>query len=273
MPTRPNPAAEAAARLGERVGRPLGAGVPPSPPRGRYASEEGPPGAADDRGTAAGREGRPAPRRWRIEPSAALLLAAAAIAVVGWFGWSALRPEPAPIEATLESPGEPWPDASGSAGSRRAPAPAAVDPPAEVVVDVQGAVARPGVHRLPAGSRVVDAVAAAGGPVAGGAAPGLNLARVLIDGEQLVVGAPGAADPAAGGAAAAGVPPAGDGKVDLNRASLVELDGLPGVGPVLAQRIMDFRVKAGRFRSVEELREVSGIGERTYARLAPLVRV
>jgi competence protein ComEA len=240
VPARPHPAAEAAARLGERVGRPLGAGAPPG--------------------------------RWRIEPSAALLLAAVAVAVVGWLAWSALRPEPVAIQASIESPGEPWPDASASPATPE-PAASAIGPPAEVVVDVQGAVARPGVHRLPAGSRVVDAVAAAGGPVAGGAAPGLNLARVLVDGEQLVVGATVGADPPAVGSAAAGGPAAGDGKVDLNRASLPELDGLPGVGPVLAQRILDFRAKAGRFRSVEELREVSGIGERTYARLAPLVRV
>jgi len=217
--------------------------------------------------------------RWRIEPSAALLLAAVAVALAAWFGWSALRPEPVAIAASVERPGEPWPEASPSPGSPESPSPTAAptDLPAEVVVDVQGAVARPGVHRLPAGSRVVDAVAAAGGPVAGGAVPGLNLARILVDGEQLVVGpqpAGTAASGTQGGAAtAAGGPPPRDAKVDLNRAELAELDGLPGVGPVLAQRIIDFRTKAGRFRSVEELREVSGIGERTYARLAPLVRV
>jgi len=240
MPARTHPAAEAAARLGERIGRPLGAGAPPG--------------------------------RWRIEPSAALLLAAVAVAVAGWFGWSALRPEPAPIEVSLEGQGEPWPDASLSPATPDVGA-STPEASAEVVVDVQGAVARPGVHRLPAGSRVVDAVAAAGGPVAGGAAPGLNLARVLVDGEQLVVGAAEAADPAAAGPAGSAGAVAGEGKVDLNRASLPELDGLPGVGPVLAQRILDFRAKVGRFRSVEELREVSGIGERTYTRLAPLVRV
>ena len=241
MPTRPRLASEVAARLGERLGRPLGGST-----------------------------------RWRIEPSAALLLAAVAVALAAWFGWSALRPEPVAIAASVERPGEPWPEASPSPGSP-APTSAPTGRPAEVVVDVQGAVARPGVHRLPEGSRVVDAVAAAGGPVAGGAVPGLNLARILVDGEQLVVGpqpAGTAASGTQGGAAtAAGGPPTRDAKVDLNRAELAELDGLPGVGPVLAQRIIDFRTKAGRFRSVEELREVSGIGERTYARLAPLVRV
>ncbi len=159
--------------------------------------------------------------------------------------------------------------------------PTAVAGPAEVVVHVVGAVRRPGLVRLPTGSRVADAVRAAGGVTDSGRTASVNLARPLVDGEQLVVqrrggpvvvGAPGGAVPAPGaaaGAAAAG--PAAP--VDLNAATLDVLDGLPGIGPVLAQRILDWRAAHGRFASVDELGEVSGIGEATLADLRPLVSV
>ena len=126
-----------------------------------------------------------------------------------------------------------------------------------VVVHVRGPVRRPGVLRLPAGSRVVDAVAAAGGLLAGADPGPVNLARVLVDGEQVRLG-PGA--PVDGGATASGgggSPVAATGLVDLNAAGLADLDALPGVGPVLAQRILDLRAERGRFTSVEELREVA----------------
>ncbi|MEU9853371.1 ComEA family DNA-binding protein [Streptomyces sp. NPDC047974] len=145
---------------------------------------------------------------------------------------------------------------------------------AEVVVDVGGKVRRPGVLTLPAGSRVADALRAAGGVRAGADLTGLNRARVLLDGEQVLVGVPGAP---AGGSAAPGVGPgAGPGgsgaPLNLNTATAEQFDGLPGVGPVLARRIVDHRTERGGFRSVEELREVDGIGERRFADLQPLVR-
>jgi competence protein ComEA len=151
-------------------------------------------------------------------------------------------------------------------------APAApTEPPTEVVVAVAGKVVRPGLVRLPAGSRVDDAVRAAGGVVAG-ADPGLlNLARTLVDGEQVLVGV----DPPPGSvpAAAPGGAGAPDGPLDLNTAGAAELDALPGIGPVLAQRIVDWRTEHGRFASVEQLREVTGIGESKYADLVDEVAV
>jgi competence protein ComEA len=151
--------------------------------------------------------------------------------------------------------------------------PPTATPSAGVVVHVTGAVRRPGLVDLPGGSRVDDAVAAAGGATRRADLASVNLARLLVDGEQIVVlrkgeTAPaGASGPSTGGTASPGQP------VDLNLATLEQLDGLPGVGPVLAQRIIDYRTAHGRFSSVDELTEVSGIGERTLADLKPLVRV
>ena len=127
----------------------------------------------------------------------------------------------------------------------------------EVVVDVVGAVRSPGVVRLPAGSRVLDAVTAAGG-VRSGATPGVNLARVLVDGEQIVVGQAQRAN---------------DGKVDLNRATAGEFEALPGIGPVLAGRIVDYRERNGPFRKVSDLDAVSGVGAALLAQLTDLVAV
>ena len=145
-----------------------------------------------------------------------------------------------------------------------------------VVVHVVGQVRHPGVLRLPAGSRVADAVAAAGGATRTADLGLLNLARVLVDGEQVRVPAPG--DPVAvapvlpgGGGGAGGPPGSASGPVSLNTADLAALDTLPGVGPVLAQRILDWRTAHGRFASVDELGEVSGIGDKLLAQLSPLV--
>lgn len=137
-----------------------------------------------------------------------------------------------------------------------------------VLVHVAGEVARPGLYRLAAGSRVADALSAAGGATADAALAGLNLARILEDGEQLVVPGPGAAATAS---SAPGV--RADGKVDLNRAGQAELDALPGIGPVLAARIVAYRETHGGFRSVRDLRRVQGIGEKLYRSLAELVAV
>lgn len=152
-----------------------------------------------------------------------------------------------------------------------APGAAASPSPAHVlVVDVAGEVAHPGLQRLPAGSRVSDAVAAAGGPKRGASTASLNLARKLIDGEQVVVGVVGGHPAAAATGAtarAAGQP------LDLNGASLSDLDQLSGVGPVLAQRIVAWRTEHGGFTTVDQLREVEGIGDRKFASLRAQVTV
>ncbi|MFJ8928331.1 helix-hairpin-helix domain-containing protein [Streptomyces sp. NPDC102364] len=140
-----------------------------------------------------------------------------------------------------------------------------------VVVDISGKVRRPGIQRLPAGARVADALRAAGGLRPGTDTEGLNRARLLVDGEQVVVGAPAAAVAAApsGGPAGASAPA---GPIGLNTATLEQLDTLPGVGPVLAQHIVDYRTEHGGFRSVDELREVNGIGDRRFEDLQNAVR-
>ncbi|MEV6672119.1 ComEA family DNA-binding protein [Streptomyces sp. NPDC051162] len=139
-----------------------------------------------------------------------------------------------------------------------------------VVVDVTGKVLRPGIQRLPSGSRVVDALDAAGGARPGTDTTGLNRARVLMDGEQIVVGAPPVPAGAPAPGASAGGRPAGP--VSLNSATAEQLDALPGVGPVLAQHIVDYRTEHGGFRSVDELRHVNGIGARRFTDLRPLVQ-
>lgn len=158
------------------------------------------------------------------------------------------------------------------AKSGPAPGASATTPGAEIVVDVGGKVRTPGILRLPMGSRVADALRAAGGVRPGVRVEGLNRARFLIDGEQLVIGAPASAAAPAGGAStgAAGAGPAAP--VSLSTATVDQLDTLPGVGPVLAQHIVDYRTRHGGFRTVDELREVNGIGDRRFTDLRDLVR-
>ncbi len=148
-----------------------------------------------------------------------------------------------------------------------------------VVVHVVGEVGAPGVVRVPEGSRVVDVIRAAGGALPSADLERINLARSVSDGEQVHVPAPGEQIlPGANGTGAvAGAPAAsaggGGAVVNLNSADLAQLDTLPGVGPVLAQRILDWRAQHGRFTSVDELGEVSGIGDKLLAQLTPRVSV
>ena len=170
--------------------------------------------------------------------------------------------------------GRSGPGGASGAGGRAGPG-AASD---EVVVSVAGKVVRPGLVRLPVGSRVDDALRAAGGPVAGTSPGLLNLARRLVDGEQVLVGvepppgSPAGAPTGSSGAATAGTAAPGA-PLDLNAATLADLDALPGIGPVLAQRILDWRAKHTRFASVDQLREVTGIGEAKYQDLKAQVVV
>jgi competence protein ComEA len=157
-------------------------------------------------------------------------------------------------------------------------------PVGTVTVHVVGQVERPGVFAMPAGSRVGDVVARAGARK-GADLAAINLARPLVDGEQIhvpkpgevIAGEVGGAGPAAGagarGAAGGAGSAGGAGPVNLNAATAAQLEELPGVGPVLAQRIIDWRTEHGRFASVDELGEVSGIGEKIFAALQPKVTV
>ena len=135
-------------------------------------------------------------------------------------------------------------------------------------VDVVGAVRRPGLYRVHAGERVADAVARAGGATRRANLELINLAALVADGEQVVVPRRGAAGAAA---ASAGGTPASTGPVHLNSATLDELDALPGVGPVTAQKIVTYRTEHGGFGSVDELDAVPGIGPARLADLRPLV--
>lgn len=130
-----------------------------------------------------------------------------------------------------------------------------------VVLHVLGAVSQPGIVELPLGARVVDAIAAAGGPSDDADLGGVNLARVVVDGEQLRVPRIGEAPASAGAAAVPGA--SADGRVNLNTADAAALETLPGVGPAIAARIIAWRDENGPFRSVDELTAVSGIGEKT----------
>jgi competence protein ComEA len=198
------------------------------------------------------------------------VLVAGAVAALGLL-WLLSRPGAEPVE-----PAEPS-ELADSLGSAAGEAAGLVESSAEVVVvHVAGAVSAPGLYRLPGGSRVADALQAAGGPQPGAAMDALNLARPLTDGEQLLVPLeppPGAAPAAQPGAGTVSSPKRPDGRLDLNRATAEDFDDLPGIGPVLAQRIVAARERAGGFKSVGQLRDVPGIGERTFQELEPLVAV
>lgn len=172
---------------------------------------------------------------------------------------------------------------SGSAPSGTASSGAA-EPTGEVTVHVVGQVKAPGLVTIAAGSRVGDAVDEASGVTDEADLTGLNLARVLVDGEQIHVpkegetapSAPAPGSSAEGSPASPGASPGGPGAgglVNLNTADVATLETLPGVGPVLAQRIVEWREANGGFTAVDELGEVSGIGEKTFADLAPRVTV
>jgi len=246
----------------------------------------------------AGRSGRvrPAAPRWSVPAAAGLAALVLAAVVAGLLLLRTATTVPSaqttpvgPVAAVpslppstedagfpAPAPGPLPPGATGAAPGTGPPA-----APTEVVVHVVGQVRAPGLVRLPAGARVADAVDAAGGLTGEADTARTNLARVVADGEQLVVPRPGEEVPAVpalpasggGGAPAAGAPGGAGAPVPLATATLADLDALPGLGPVLAQRILDWREEHGGFTSVEELGEVSGIGDALLERLRPLVTV
>jgi competence protein ComEA len=224
----------------------------------------------------AGRHRAPGPVL-RLDPGrpgarALWLAAVGAVVVLLVLTWLA-RPTPTPVPAAGPVPGSaPAPaDAVPAEGNRPSTAPS-TGTPGTVVVSVVGQVARPGLVTLAEGARVADAVEAAGGLLPGADAGTVNLAAPLADGQQVAVGVPGSTGPAGPAGPAGGSPGAG-GPVDLNTAGAAELEALPGVGPVLAQRILDHREQHGPFGSVEELEDVPGIGPAIYDGLADSVTV
>lgn len=204
--------------------------------------------------------GRPGVRVLVLAGLLAALLAGAYL----WWSRPEATPAPQPIVRPAARP------AAATATSPATPSPS----PAPLMVDVVGKVRHPGVVSLTSGARVIDAIKAAGGLRAGTRTGTLNLARHVVDGEQLLVGikAPPATAPPADPSAAPGAPVPGT-PIDLNTATAAQLDQLPGVGPVLAQRIVDYRTQHSGFHSVDELRQVSGIGDAKFADLKDLVRV
>ena len=192
-----------------------------------------------------------------------VLLGLAVGALLLGLGRPRVEPVGTGVSATVVATGTP---ASGLPDSQ--PADSRPSRQAQLVVHVAGKVQAPGIVRLPSGSRVLDAVEAAGGPLKGVDLTGLNLARLITDGEQILVGVPppAGADVSTKGSASKGL-------VNLNTATAEQLEDLPGIGPALAGRILAWRDEHGQFGSVEELQEVSGIGPAIFAELADLVTV
>lgn len=247
--------------------------------------------------------GEPPPRS--VGPGALralVLLVAVGVALAGWWWWTG-RPREvtaAPtlvragtavagvsevssgVDATSSSPSAVAADARPGSGaspvvSAGASGVGGTAASALVVVHVVGTVRHPGVVRLPVGARVEDALRAAGGLRVGGGLGPVNLARVLVDGEQVVIGpdataVPVPAAPAVPGGSRPAAATAGA-LVDLNTATSADLEALPRVGPVLAERIVSWRTEHGGFRSVQQLSDVPGIGDAIFAEVAPLVRV
>jgi len=233
---------------------------------------------------------RPAPpRTWRDHLAAAagsfdlsstrLMAGAAALAVAAVVGWRLLAPPTPAAEMQL-------PYASASSDPSAAAEATGADPPTsaagadvvgdgQVVVHVAGAVATPGVQRLDAGSRVIDAVGAAGGLAPDADASRLNLAAELVDGQQVYVVRVGEAAPAVAGSGGPEPSPGGgpEPPIDLNTASAADLEELPGIGPATAEAIVDHREQHGPFPSVESLLDVRGIGDAKLAELRDRVVV
>jgi competence protein ComEA len=179
-----------------------------------------------------------------------------ALAVVGLVMWSRSSPAAEVVLPRVGSVGDPGGAVTSTSAVDAATAHAA------------GAVLRPGVYKLPSGARVTDLLDAAGGPAPDADLDQLNLAAVVTDGERVYVPRRGESPPpvAAGSAAPAG-------PIDLNTATAEQLDSLPGVGPATATAIVDYRTHHGRFRSVDDLLEVRGIGEAKLEQLRDKVKV
>lgn len=225
------------------------------------------------------------PRPWRERLAARLgaitvgrlASGAGAVLLVAVTAWWLLRPGRLPVEATLPRAVTTSAVRTGSGAATTSAGGPPTTSAAAIVVQAAGAVQHPGVYRLPAGARVADLVDAAGGPAGDADVDLVALAAKLIDGQRVAV--PHRGDPVT----AAPGPPGGDtpgaasavvaGPVDLNAATMQDLDRLPGVGPATAKAIVAYRDRHGRFTSVDELTEVPGIGPAKLDALRPLVTV
>ncbi|GAA1782506.1 MAG: helix-hairpin-helix domain-containing protein [Actinobacteria bacterium] len=250
----------------------------------REALPEDDPGADDLVGVPAGRHSRPPVvsmplglrERFTAVPHPVVLAFLVASLIAGAIlGLRVARAEAgaqpiAPLAST-SSTGAPGAVATGDGGGSARPSATDSGSLATVLVHVVGQVRSPGVVRVPAGARVLDAIEAAGGAGSKADLAAVNLARPVVDGEQVRVPKPGEDVPGAVGPTGGASSPGASAKVSLNTADLSALDSLPGVGPVLAQRILDWRAQNGKFASIDQLGEVSGIGEKLLAQLTPLV--
>jgi len=148
-------------------------------------------------------------------------------------------------------------------------APVPIESKAEIlIVNVAGKVSNPGVYQLPQGSRVIDAIVAAGNQLKGVDLSEINLARLLVDGEQIYVGP--SKNP---GMRSKSKKITIENPLDINKATMAQLDTLPGIGPVTAQRILDYRAKVGRINAVDELKKISGLGGSKFEEIKALLRV
>lgn len=253
--------------------------------RPRSAADEPPlvplPGRhAARRGTRLAESLVPATLRGRVAlgPGAVAVVALVVAAGLAITAWLVVRGDPEQPMVAVSAPaageelvslGSDAPAVGSSTPATPATGTSAAGP---VTVDVSGKVRRPGIAVLDAGSRVVDAIEAAGGARSGVDLSSLNLARVLVDGEQIVVGADAPAPVALPSSAVSGAPGPGQ-LVNLNAASAAELETLPEVGPVTAAAIVAWRDTNGGFTSVNELLEIDGIGDATLGQIAPYVTV
>ena len=143
----------------------------------------------------------------------------------------------------------------------------------ELIVDVSGRVRKPGVYSLVKGSRAIDALNLAGGALPGVNLGDINLAHILFDGEQIIVGAPSVTYSSGSRSAPKAKAPTAASPLSLNSATLAQLDTLPGIGPVMANRIFAYRKLNGPFTLIDDLKKVSGIGDATFAEISKLVRI
>jgi competence protein ComEA len=143
----------------------------------------------------------------------------------------------------------------------------------ELIVDVSGRVRKPGVYSLVKGSRAIDALNLAGGALPGVNLGDINLAHILFDGEQIIVGAPRVTYSSGSRSAPKAKAPTASSPLSLNSATLAQLDTLPGIGPVMANRIFAYRKLNGPFTLIDDLKKVSGIGDATFAEISKLVRI